>query len=134
MFCFPTISPIVLYNNTFVLCSLYDIPRICLYDFVSKAIILLSGYSVNVHVSHPYSIIERTSDFYRSICVWMDILLLFHILVFNLTNADVAVAILIFISDSLHLPSLVKVTSKYLNLSTVSSIFPPVVISLGSYN
>ena len=38
------------------------LPRICLYDFISKAIILLSRYSVNAHVSHPYSIIERTSD------------------------------------------------------------------------
>ena len=88
------------------------------------SLILLSKSSVNVHVSHPsYSIIEMTSDLYKSIFVWMEILLLFHI-VFNLTNADVAVAILIFISDSL-LPSLVKVTHKYLNLSTVSSIFHP---------
>ena len=97
-----TISSIVSYTNTFVLCSIYiyDIPRICLYDYVSKAIILLFRFSVNVHVSHTYSIIESTSDLYRSIFVLMEFLLLFHI-VFNLTNADVAVVILIFISDSL---------------------------------
>ena len=101
-----------------------------MYDFVSKAIILLSRSSVNVHVSHPYSIIDRTSDLYRSIFVWIEILLLFHI-VFNLTNAEVAVYILIFISDTL-LPFLIKVTTKYLNLSTVSSIFPLMIIYLGS--
>ena len=76
----------------------FPLPRICLYDFVSKVIILLSRSSVNVHVSHLYSIIERTRYLYRSIFVWIEILLLFHI-VFNLTNAYVTVAILIFISD-----------------------------------
>ena len=83
--------------------------HICVYDFVSKAIILLSRSSINVYVSYPYRIIERTSDLYKSIVVWMEILLLFHI-VFNLTSDHS------YIYLRFTLASLVKVTPKYLNL------------------
>ena len=123
----PMAFPFLAFTSSFLMWSLYEIPRSLRKHLVSNACILLSMSAVMVHVSHVYKNMDMARE---RISLILELMMMFLSFQMALSLVTTAVVWAILDSTSGMDPSFDTVAPRYLKLRTVSSFLLSMVMSV----